>query len=180
MVRPEDVPRLLAGENDRIAWKESAGERDKILRAVGALANDLGGSGRPGFVILGVDKNGRPVGVGAPDQRDQQQREIADRLRSSKIQPVPSCSISVVEHAGQDLIVLEVEPYPVPPIVEVDGIAWVRVGSTTRRANEADLQRLNERRPTRGIPFDTARHHSRRSAGRRPAICVARGAQRRW
>jgi ATP-dependent DNA helicase RecG len=53
------------------------------------------------------------------------------------------------------LIVIEVEPYPVPPIVEVDAVPWVRVGPTTRRANQADLLRLLERRPARSIPFDT-------------------------
>jgi len=120
---------------------------------VAALANDLGGSLAPGHVVIGVDKNGHPIGL--EGDLDAQQRELADRLRSSKIQPVPSTSVSVFEHLGHRLLVVEVGPHAVPPIVEVDNVAWVRVGSTTRRAVQADIQRLNERRPTRSLPFDS-------------------------
>ena len=48
----------------------------------------------------------------------------------------------------------EVSPYPVPPVVKVDGVAWIRRGTTTCRATEADLRRLYERRPEQSRPFD--------------------------
>jgi ATP-dependent DNA helicase RecG len=55
---------------------------------------------------------------------------------------------------GKVIAVLRVAPYAVPPVVKVDGVAWVRVGTTTVRATEADLARLEERRPENQIAFD--------------------------
>ncbi|MBI4755656.1 MAG: hypothetical protein HY778_09635 [Betaproteobacteria bacterium] len=51
-------------------------------------------------------------------------------------------------------LVVTVAPYAVPPVVMVDGVGWVRQGSSTRRATQADLQRLSERRPEHSQPFD--------------------------
>ncbi|MCP4695539.1 MAG: transcriptional regulator [Gammaproteobacteria bacterium] len=76
-------------------------------------------------------------------------------MNTTKIQPTPSCDISV--HPVQDnsfLLTITVHPYPVPPVVMVDGVAYVRQGASTRRATEADLLRLRERRPERNQPFD--------------------------
>ncbi|MBZ5708707.1 hypothetical protein [Nannocystis pusilla] len=50
---------------------------------------------------------------------------------------------------------LRVEPYAVPPVVKVNGTPYVRVGTVTQRANEAQLRRLEERRPIHHQPFDT-------------------------
>jgi ATP-dependent DNA helicase RecG len=57
--------------------------------------------------------------------------------------------------AGRTILVLEVASYPAPPVVEHNGHAYVRIGTTTRRATHADLARLNERRPENRQPFDT-------------------------
>ena len=151
---PDDLMRqLLGSESDRVEYKRSAGQRDGILEAVGALANDLGGSGEPGYVLIGVGPDGSLSGI--EGDLDRIQRDLADRTRSSKIQPVPSVDIELHDVDGRSVIVVRVAPYPTPPVVEVDGIARVRVGSTTRRASNADLVRLNERRPQRSWPFDT-------------------------
>jgi len=144
---------LLRSESDRVEYKRSASQRDGILEAVGALANDLGGSGEPGHVLIGVESDGSIVGIDG--DLDRIQRDLADRTRSSKIQPVPSVDIELHEVDGHSVIVVRVAPYPAPPVVEVEGVARVRVGSTTSRATNADLVRLNERRPQRLWPFDT-------------------------
>lgn len=160
MTGPDRFEALLAGENDRVEYKETARQRDAILQAVCAMANDLSDSRTPGFVVIGIDKGNRILGLpGDPAELDEQQRVLADRLRSSKIQPVPSATIEHVVRDGHHLLVVQVAPYPVPPIVEVDGIAWIRVGSTTRRAVDADLTRLRERRPEHSLPFDTRPLH---------------------
>ena len=54
----------------------------------------------------------------------------------------------------RSVLVVTVHPHPVPPVVTVEGVARVRQGSSTRRATEADWQRLRERRPERSLPFD--------------------------
>jgi ATP-dependent DNA helicase RecG len=149
-----DISELRLTETDRIEWKRSSQDSEGMLHAVCALANDLGGSIRPGYLIVGLEKDGTLRGIG-PNQLDQVQQDLANRLRSTKIQPTPSFDISVqaVENEAF-LILVTVSPYPVPPVVMVDGVAWVRQGSSTRRATQADLQRLNERRPEHSQPFD--------------------------
>ncbi|HWN67299.1 MAG TPA: ATP-binding protein, partial [Haliangium sp.] len=120
-----------------------------------ALANDLGDSRSPGFLLIGVAKHGNVVGVDlAGSKRDEEQQILANRLQSTKLSPIPASSIKIVEYDGKHVFVVQVDPYPVPPIVVVDGVAWVRHGSTTRRATQADLQRLRERRPLSSQPFD--------------------------
>ncbi|MBM4062788.1 MAG: hypothetical protein FJ265_17085, partial [Planctomycetes bacterium] len=155
MVSAEDLARLLQSETDRIEWKESTRSRDAILESVCALANDLGDSQQPGYLLIGVGKNGSVVGVASGGSLDQQQVDLANRLRSSKIQPVPSASVAPCEVQGKTILIVEVEPYPVPPVVEVDARAWVRIGTSTQKATHADLLRLNERRPLHRVPFDT-------------------------
>jgi ATP-dependent DNA helicase RecG len=150
-MRPEDLAAALAGEGERVEWKQSARDGDEILGAVCALANDLGDTGLKGFLVIGLDKHGQVVGA---DASDAALTKLSDRLRSTKILPHPSCGIEVVPNQGKALVVVAVAPYAVPPVVKVDGVAWVRVGPSTRRANEADLARLHERRPEARLPFD--------------------------
>jgi ATP-dependent DNA helicase RecG len=145
---PLDLDNLLRIETDRIEWKESDRE---ALEAVCALANDLGNSGQTGWLLLGIDKRGQVTGI---DVSDEAQQRLINRLRSTKILPHPSVDVQPAERHGKSLLVVSVEPYPVPPIVRVDRIAWVRVGLTTHRASEADLARLQERRPEASLPFD--------------------------
>jgi ATP-dependent DNA helicase RecG len=150
-MKPEDLAAALAGEGERVEWKQSARDGDEILRAVCALANDLGDTGLKGFLVIGLDKRGQVVGV---DASDAALTKLSDRLRSTKILPHPSCGIEVVANQGKTLIVIAVATYAVPPVVKVDGVPWVRVGPSTHRANEADLARLQERRPESRLPFD--------------------------
>lgn len=155
MAPPDDLQPLLKTEADRVEWELSTSQPEGILRAVCALANDLGGSNQSGFLLIGVEKNGTVVGVDEDGELDEQQQRLANRLRSEKLQPNPSVSVTAPKSGERTLLLVEVAPYPVPPVVAVDGTPWVRVGTTTRRATEADLQRLNERRPERTAPFDT-------------------------
>jgi ATP-dependent DNA helicase RecG len=151
---PEHLQRLLQTEDDRVEWK-LAPTGETVLEAVCALANDLGDSRRPGYVVLGVDKRGAPVGLDpSRGSADEQQQRVVNQLRSVKLLPTPSFQVTPVEAGGKRLLVIEVAPYPVPPIVQLDGSTWVRIGSTTQRAREADLQRLRERRPERNLHFD--------------------------
>ncbi len=138
-------------ESDRVERKESDRDTEEMLRATCALANDLGNSGRAGFLVLGVRKDGMAVGV---DTSDSALQSVVSRLQSTRILPSPSIVVQANRKDGLGVIVVRVEPYPVPPVVKVDGVAWVRVGPTSRRATDADLARLQERRPEGRLPFD--------------------------
>lgn len=86
-----------------------------------------------GFLVIGLQKDGTPLGVKAASLDDEQQA-VANRLRSVKLLPTPAFSLEVVNYRNVPLFVIMVDPYPVPPIVTVDGTAWIRSGPTTTRA----------------------------------------------
>lgn len=107
-----DLSDLCLTEADRIEWKRSPQDSEGILRSACALANDLGATGRPGYLIVGLEKDGTLRGVD-PGQLDRVQQDLANRLRSTKIQPTPSFDISV-RAAEKDsfLILVTVTPTP--------------------------------------------------------------------
>ena len=153
-MEPERFNQLLSSETDRVEWKQSPRDGDGILEAVCALANDLGASGVPGYVLVGVRKDGEVLGLGDMTPDEAQQR-IAGRIHDITLQPTPSVAISTTEpKPGAHVLIVEVMPYAVPPVVSFRGVPRVRVGTTTRRASEADLQRLHERQPEHRLPFD--------------------------
>lgn len=147
---------MLDVETTHIEWKESMRNREEIYRAVAAFANDLINAKKPGYLLLGVDRHGRVVGLpwANPDEQDKGLQELSQLFRSVKIVPNPSVDVEAVSIDGKTVAALTVHPYPVPPVVKVDGVAWVRVGTTTQRATEADLARLEERAPESRISFD--------------------------
>ncbi len=149
---PEELHEALAAESERVEWKQSPSDVSDILRAASALANDLADSRRPGYLVLGVANNGRIVGL--QGDLDQEQQKLANRLSSTRLLPTPTYSMEPVERDGGTLLIVRIEPYPVPPVVVVDGTAWIRRGTITERAREADLLRLRERRPENRQPFD--------------------------
>lgn len=46
----DDLNQLLAGETERVEWKESARNSNVVFRSVCALANDLGETNEPGYL----------------------------------------------------------------------------------------------------------------------------------
>ena len=151
---PADLSQLLAGEAERVEWKESIRNSNVVFRSVCALANDLGGSNAAGYLVIGIKDNGKVLGL-PPNTLDDEQQLISNWLRSTKIYPHPSFSIEIGDVNGLKLLIVRIDPYPVPPVITVDGVCWVRKGSTTVRAIEADQARLRERRPENLKPFDT-------------------------
>nr|VFK29674.1 MAG: ATP-dependent DNA helicase RecG [Candidatus Kentron sp. MB] len=148
-----EIADLLKAETDHIEWKETDKDAKDILHTVCAFANDLGGTREDGYLVLGVRKDGTPIGLNA-DRLDDIQRQLNDRLASTKILPAPSCDIKVTKHAGKSIVIVRVKPYLVPPMVAVDQTVWVRKGAATVRAREADLSRLRECRPENRQSFD--------------------------
>lgn len=149
---PEELRDALAGESERVEWKQSASDPSDLLHAACALANDLGDSRRPGYLVVGVSNNGNIVGI--QENPDQAQQKLSNRLSSTRLLPTPSYNIESVEKDNKVILIVRIEPYPVPPVVRVDGTVWVRMGTVTQRAREADLLRLQERRPEYRQPFD--------------------------
>lgn len=153
----QELQQLLQCEDDRVEWKLSLKVKsDDVLQAVCALANDLGHTRRPGYLIIGVNpKTGRPEGLGPRNSTlDEEQQRLVSQLSNVRLWPKPAFDVQIEELEGKTLLLIRVDPFEVPPAVTVDGVAWVRRGPTTCRATEADMIRLKERRPLKNQPFD--------------------------
>lgn len=68
----------------------SIGNTDKFCQAVCAFSNDFDRSGKPGYLLVGVDDSGRPSGQKFTDQmlrdlavKSGSESELAARLRPS-------------------------------------------------------------------------------------------------
>jgi ATP-dependent DNA helicase RecG len=154
-VTDDELREAFARESERVEWKESDRDTSALLQAMCALANDLENSRRSGFLVIGIRDDGSVVGTGVDGARaDEATQSLVNRLTSSRMLPGPSISVRNLERDSLPVWVVQVEPYSVPPVVQVDGVAWVRKGTSTRRATEADLLRLRERRPEHSHPFD--------------------------
>jgi ATP-dependent DNA helicase RecG len=154
-MRPEELSEIFSRESERVEWKQSGDDTTKIAPAVCAMANDLGNTRRPGYVVVGVDDAGRVVGaLRAGKNADEEVRSLLDRV-FAKLLPKPSVNLEVVSRPEGEVWVLVVAPYVGGTVVHYDGKIYVRRGASTVCANDADRSRLEERRPLRLLPFDS-------------------------
>lgn len=155
MMGPEELNEIFARESERVEWKQSGHDTNKIAPAICAMANDLGNSRRPGYVVIGVNDAGKVVGALRPGENaDKEQRSLLDRV-FAKLLPQPSVTLQVVDRPEGEVWVLVVAPYVGGLAVHCEGKIYVRKGASTRAANDADRGRLEERRPLRLLPFDS-------------------------
>lgn len=137
-------------ECDRIERTTSTNHTDKFAQAICAFANDFPNHRQPGYLIIGADDAGRPVGLSVNDQLLQN----LGALRSDgNILPIPAISVSRVEVDGGQLAVVEVQPSDLPP-VRYRGQVWIRVGPRKAIASEQEERLLMECRVARARSFD--------------------------
>lgn len=155
MIEPsdEELRRLLAGgESDRVEFKRSLdGDVPRKLReTVCAFANDLGGTGRPGVVFVGVDDRGAPVGAAIDDRM---LLNLAALRTEGTVVPPPSTAVFKRVLDGRDVAILVVAPSDAPPVSYM-GRIHVRCGPRNGVATRQDERILNERRRFGDRPFD--------------------------
>ncbi len=136
-------------EHDALEFKEGLEDRNAIREAVCALANDLPGR-QVGHLVLGVRKDGRGVGV---DVGDATLRNVTEYGRDGRVLPPPILTVDRATFDGRPCVHITVTASPSPP-VRFDGVVWVRVGPTTRRAHRDEERVLTERRRAAERPFD--------------------------
>lgn len=153
---PDQVARLIAnGESERVEFKESA--TADLRSAVCALANDLGNTGEPGYLFVGISDNGGISGLRVDDELLQR---LAQIRTSGDLQPLPSISVEKYELGEGAFAVVTVAPSDDPPL-RYRGRVLVRIGTTTQTASAQDERRLVERRRGADVPFD---HRSARDS----------------
>jgi ATP-dependent DNA helicase RecG len=136
-------------ERDNVEWKRDASDRDVLRKAVCALANDLPERGI-GHLLIGVRDDGTPTGLLVDDKLILQITNIRDE---AQVLPRPVMAVEKATFAGGDCVHVTVQPSRVRP-VRFDGVVWVRVGTSTRRASREEELLLAERTRAADLPFD--------------------------
>lgn len=132
-----------------------ANNMNTLAEAVCAFANDMSGTGEPGYLIIGADDAGRVVGLDISDRLLQQ----LSALRSQgNILPIPALEVYKVAMADGDVAVVEVQPAILPP-VRFKGRVYIRVGPGRAIASEHEERILTERRVSNTLTFDASPAH---------------------
>jgi ATP-dependent DNA helicase RecG len=142
---PAQVRELIARpesthiERKRTYCKKGA---DRLRETICAFANDVDGTGEPGYLLVGVEDDGSLAGLPI---NDEQIRALSQLQRDGQILPLPQMQVHRVELApGQAVAVLIVQPADLPPL-RVDGRIVVRRGSSNVTATPTDERLLLER-----------------------------------
>lgn len=154
MIPDEELTTLWrGGETDRVEFKQSDSHKNRheLHEQVCAFANDLPGHGKPGYLFIGVKKDGICTGLTVDDDLLQKLAQI--RLDGS-ILPPPVLSVQRRELDETPVAVIEVHPSSSPPVSH-QGRIWVRTGSTKHVASAAEERLLSERRRAMDRPFDS-------------------------
>jgi ATP-dependent DNA helicase RecG len=147
-----DLANLLADiESFRVERTESIADTDKFCKAICAFANDMPGSGLPGVLFVGVDKQGNPTGARIDERLLE---SLASHRNNGQILPVPDMHVFKANHKGKDIAVVEVRPSDMPP-VRYKQVVWIRTGPTANVATIEQERRLEERRVDRARTWDT-------------------------
>jgi len=123
---------------------------DKFCQVICAFSNDIAGSGRNGYLIIGVHDNGDLSGLHVDDRLLLQ---ISNIRTDGNILPQPVMAVEKFSFEKGDILAVEVQPSEIPP-VRYRGRVWVRVGPRKSFASEAEEKILTERRLSNIRTFD--------------------------
>ena len=143
-----DITALIAaGEGDRLEFKQSLAERDAGLADLCAMVNADEGSGT---VLFGVTPEGAVCGV-EPGNLDKAQRSIVQAI-SAGVEPSIAPHLVVLPHAGHHIVVLTASRARAIPYFEFAGVAYIRVGTVTRRLTLQEKHNLSATRSRESHP----------------------------
>ncbi len=137
---------LSQPEGKSLEFKRDTSSLKPILRTIVAFANSAGG-----YLVVGRDDDGSVPGV--PDPLDCELR-LANAIATA-IVPALLPDIDIVTYEGVSLLVVQVPRWRGPAYVKSEGPergVYLRLGSTTRRADEGALDEL--RREMTGVSYD--------------------------
>lgn len=151
MISESQLLELLADiETSQVERTISVGNTEKFCQAVCAFSNDFDRSGKPGYLLIGVDDSGRPGGLTFTDEM---LRDLAGIRSDGNIQPLPAISIQRFRLQGGEVAVVETLPSPLPP-VRYKGKVWIRIGARRAVATEHEEAILIQRRVSSALTFD--------------------------
>jgi ATP-dependent DNA helicase RecG len=151
MVTFKDVEVLIADMESNYIERTISVREDKLGPAVCALSNDFPNHKRPGYILLGVDDDGRIAGC---KWTDDELKKIGSVKTNGNVLPQPSMTVSeVFRFPDGEVVVIEVTPSLYPP-VRYDGRCWIRIGPRRDKANVDEERILTERRASNVQTYD--------------------------
>ncbi|MEZ4299909.1 MAG: ATP-binding protein [Polyangiaceae bacterium] len=159
MLTEDEISALAADlESSRVERKEAfKSVKGSVEEAICAFANDLAGTGKPGYLLIGVeDKTGLPAK--SFSVTDELLRDIAGIRSDGNILPFPRMNVDKARLGGKEIVLVEVHPSPDPP-VRLRGRVCVRVGPRKGTATRDEERVLSERRRAWDGPFDQRAVH---------------------
>lgn len=151
MIVREDILQMLSDtESYNIERTEATDNMDKFCQAICAFSNDISGSCKNGYLIIGAKDNGELSGLKVDDKLLLQ---IANIRTDGNILPQPIMTVEKFSFDEGDVLVTEVQPSEFPP-VRYRGRVWLRVGPRKSVATEAEEKILTERRLSNVHTFD--------------------------
>jgi ATP-dependent DNA helicase RecG len=155
MITEAELLALLAStESFRVEKTISTDDTVKFREAICSFANDMPGTGLPGYLLIGFDDKKKTFTL--PKVSDELLQKLSSYARDGAILPPPAITaykITLSSGLGE-IAVAEVQPSPFPP-VRFNQRVCVRTGPRKGYANEAEERILSERRQVALRPFDT-------------------------
>ena len=148
----EELYRIIAlDESYRIERTVSTGNMDKFQEAICAFANDLPGSRKKGYLLIGVSDDGKISGLKVDDAL---LMRISAIRSDGNILPLPVMNTEKVQTEQGDVLVVEVTPSFDTP-VRYRGRTFVRIGPRRDIASAEEERILSERCAASLPTFDT-------------------------
>ena len=148
----EELQKIIAiDEGFRIELTTSKGDMDKFQEAICAFANDMPGSGKKGYLLIGVSDNGKICGMNVDDAL---MKRISGIRSDGNILPLPVMTTEKVQTDEGDVLVVEVTPSFDTP-VRYRGRTFIRIGPR-RDIASAEEERILAERCAASLPtYDT-------------------------
>lgn len=142
---------ITSDESYRIEKTMSTNNMDKFQEAICAFANDLPGGRKKGYLLIGVNDEGK---IGGLKVDDALMKRISGIRSDGNILPLPVMNTEKVETEQGDVLVVEVTPSFDTP-VRYRGRTFVRIGPRRDIASAEEERILSERCAASLPTFDT-------------------------
>ena len=151
MTKEELYEIIASDESSRIERTTSKGDMDKFQEAICAFANDMPGSRKKGYLLLGVYDDGRISGMKVDDAL---MKKISGIRSDGNILPLPVMTTEKVVTDEGDVLVVEVTPSFDTP-VRYRGRTFIRIGPRRDIASSEEERILSERCAASLPTYDT-------------------------
>jgi len=151
MISRDELVALISDlESNHIERTRSTWDADKFSQAVAAFSNDLGHTNKNGYILIGVEDDGKLSGLSA---NDEQLKQLGELRAHGNILPQPLIEFECFHLDGGDVIVLETKPHPLPPVA-YRGRVYIRLGPRKAVASREEEAILSEKRVSSARSFD--------------------------